>query len=83
MTKDNTIKFRASRSNCPACPIKASCCPNTPVLTVTRSVHEFARDVARAIAKTVAYKQSRNDRKKVEILFAHRTNSKTIGISVL
>ena len=71
ITKDNTIKYRASRSDCAACPIKASCCPNTSSRTVTRSVHESARDVARAIAKTPEYKQSRNDRKKVEMLFAH------------
>lgn len=71
ITKDNTIKFRASQADCAACPIKASCCPNTPSRTVTRSVHESARDVARAIAKTPEYKQSRNDRKKVEMLFAH------------
>ena len=71
ITKDNTIKYRASRSDCAACPFKASCCPNTPSRTVTRSVHESARDVARAIAKTPQYKQSRNDRKKVEMLFAH------------
>ena len=38
---------------------------------IARSVHESARDVARAIAKTDAYKQSRKDRKKVEMLFAH------------
>jgi hypothetical protein len=34
-------------------------------------VHESARDVARDMAKTDAYKQSRKDRKKVEMLFAH------------
>jgi hypothetical protein len=33
--------------------------------------HEAARDVARHVAKTDAYKQSRKDRKKVEMLFAH------------
>ena len=38
---------------------------------IARSVHESARDVARDIAKTDAYKQSRKDRKKVEMLFAH------------
>jgi len=38
---------------------------------ITRSPHEPARDVARAIAKTDGYKQSRKDRKKVEMLFAH------------
>jgi thiaminase len=34
-------------------------------------IHEAARDVARAIAKTAAYEQTRRDRKKVEMLFAH------------
>jgi hypothetical protein len=52
-------------------PMKARCCPNTPTRKIARSVHEAARDVARAIAKTDAYKQSRKDRKKVEMLFAH------------
>jgi len=71
VTQDGTIKYRASQFDCATCPIKARCCPNTPVRTITRSVHEAARDVARAIAKTDAYKQSRHDRKKVEMLFAH------------
>ena len=38
---------------------------------VTRSIHEAARDKARAIAKTDAYIVSRRERKKVEMLFAH------------
>ena len=38
---------------------------------VTRSIHEGARDKARAIAKTDAYVTSRRQRKKVEMLFAH------------
>jgi len=38
---------------------------------ITRSVHEKARDVARKIATTDAYQQSRKDRKKVEMLYAH------------
>src|SRR4029077_6641622 len=40
---------------------------------IVRSVHESARDVAREIAKSSAYKQSRNDRKKVEMLCAPLT----------
>ena len=36
-----------------------------------RSVHESARDIARDIAKIDVYQQSRKDRKKVEMLFAH------------
>jgi hypothetical protein len=38
---------------------------------VTRSVHEAARDVARAVATTPAYRQTRRQRKQVEMLFAH------------
>jgi hypothetical protein len=51
--------------------LKDQCCPTLPVRKIPRSVHEKARDVARQIAKTDAYKQSRKDRKKVEMLFAH------------
>jgi hypothetical protein len=35
-----------------------------------RSIYEPARDVARAIARTAAFSQSRRDRKKIEMLFA-------------
>lgn len=41
-----------------------------PNRKIDRSPHEAARDVARALATTAPYKQSRKDRKKVEILFA-------------
>ena len=51
--------------------MKTRCCPNTPIRKIARSVHESARDIARNIAKTDVYKQSRKDRKKVEMLFAH------------
>ncbi len=51
--------------------MKNQCCPNTPIHKIARSIHENARDVARAIATTDAYSQSCKDRKKVEMLFAH------------
>jgi hypothetical protein len=38
---------------------------------IDRSPQEPARDIARAIGKTEAYRQSRRERKKVEMLFAH------------
>ncbi len=38
---------------------------------VPRDLHEDARDVARALVKTEAYEQSRRERKKVEMRFAH------------
>jgi len=37
----------------------------------SRDLHEDARDVARALAKTEAFEQSRRERKKVEMRFAH------------
>jgi len=42
-----------------------------PQRKVPRDVNEAARDVARALTKTEAYTQTRRDRKKVEMLFAH------------
>ncbi len=69
--KDNTVRYRASKRDCDACPLKPRCCPTEPARKVTRSIHEAARDKARAIAKTEAYVVSRRERKKVEMLFAH------------
>jgi len=71
ITKADTINYTSSQSDCATCPIKTRCCPNTPIRRIQRSIYEPARDVARAVAKTRLYKQSRKDRKKVEMLFAH------------
>lgn len=71
MKKKNPNMYRASQYDCQACPLKSRCCPNTPHRRIERNPFEPARDVARAIAKTDAYRQSRKDRKKVEMLFAH------------
>jgi len=71
LNRDNMIRYRASKFDCEGCLLKPQCCPNTPSRKVTRSIHEAARDVARNLAKTPEYQQSRKDRKKVEMLFAH------------
>ena len=71
ITKANTIIYRASESDCGHCPMKVQCCPTVPARKIHRSVHEDACDLARGLAKTKAYAQSRKDRKKVEMLFAH------------
>jgi transposase len=71
VTKADTVIYRSSERDCRGCPMKPRCCPNTPMRKIARSVHEDARDVARRIATTDAYQQSRRDRKKVEMLFAH------------
>ena len=71
VTKADTIIYRASKKDCDYCPLKPKCCPNTPIRKIAASIYESSRDVARAIAKTEAYQQSRKDRKKIEMLFAH------------
>jgi len=69
--KDGFIKYRASKHDCDACPLKANCCPKQPARNVLRSAHEAARDFARDIRKTDAYMTSFIQRRKVEMLFAH------------
>ena len=69
--RDHSLQYLGSVPQCRACPLKAKCCPKMPARRVKRDVHEAARDVARTLAKTPAFAQSRRDRKKVEMLFAH------------
>jgi len=71
VAKDGAIRYRAAQYDCDACALKPKCCPNVPARKIARSVHEAARDKARAIAKTEAYAVSCRERKKVEMLFAH------------
>lgn len=71
ITKANTVIYKSRQKDCKGCQMKAQCCPNSAFRKVARSLYEPARDIARAIAQTDAYKQSRKDRKKVEMLFAH------------
>jgi transposase len=66
-----TLLYRASNSDCSQCPLKPNCCPRSPQRKVPRDVNEEARDVARAMARTELFAQTRRDRKKVEMLFAH------------
>jgi transposase len=66
-----TLLYRASKLDCQGCALKPRCCPNEPARKVPRSIHEGARDMARAIARTGEWPISRRERKKVEMLFAH------------
>src|SRR6478735_6034488 len=66
-----TLRYRASKRDCDTCALKLRCSPNTPMRQIPRDVHEVARDVARALSKTEAYEQSRRERKKIEMRFAH------------
>ncbi|MEO0960201.1 MAG: IS1182 family transposase [Pseudomonadota bacterium] len=78
---DETIRYRAAKSDCAGCAFKPRCCPNTPARQITRSIHEGARDLAREIAKTDAFVASRRARRKVEMLFAHM--KKILGLDRL
>ena len=69
--QDGMMRYRASKLDCQNCSLKPQCCPNAPARKIPRSIHEGARDMARGIAKTEAYRTSRCQRKKVEMLFAH------------
>jgi transposase len=66
-----TLRYRASTSDCRDCLLKAQCCPKAAFRIIPRNIFEEARDVARALAKTEAFEQSRRERKRVEMLFAH------------
>jgi transposase len=67
----DVLLYRARTSDCGACPLKPKCCPKAPERKIPRSIYEDARDAARALVDTEAFEQSRRDRKRVEMLFAH------------
>jgi transposase len=71
VVNNDQLLYRASKLDCDVCPFKMQCCPKEPVRKIPRSIHEEARDVARALAGTEAFEQSCRDRKRVEMLFAH------------
>ena len=47
-----TLLYRARVSDCGPCPLKPRCCPKTPERKIPRSIHEDARDLARALVGT-------------------------------
>jgi transposase len=66
-----TLLYLASTRDCAPCLLKAKCCPKTPFRRVPRSIYERARDVARSWVGTEAFEQSRRERKRIEMRFAH------------
>ena len=70
ITPADTIVYRAAQTACNACPLKSRCCPNTPARKITRSMYEESR-TSPATSPTPPPTSSREDRKKVEMLFAH------------
>jgi transposase len=69
--RERTILYRASKLDCDPCLLKPRCCPNTPQRKIPRDIDEDARDFVRSLASTPAFEQSRRERKRIEMLFAH------------
>ena len=66
-----TLLYRASKGDCDVCPIRAKCCTTADARKIPRDLHEDARDVARQKMTTRAFARSRDERKRVEMRFAH------------
>jgi transposase len=68
---DHMLRYLASKRDCDPCPLKPQCCPKMVFRKVTRDVNEDARDLARALMGTPEFDKSRDERKKIEMRFAH------------
>ena len=64
------VYYRASKNDCSTCSLKPKC-TTAIVRKITRDLNEQVRDQVRALANTDAFHQSRRERKKVEMRFAH------------
>jgi len=64
------VYYRASKNDCSICSLKPKC-TTAVVRKITRDLNEDVRDRVRALASTEAFQQSRRERKKVEMRFAH------------
>jgi transposase len=71
VNEGTTRLYLARKHDCDGCELKSLCCPKVPFRRIPRDIHENARDVARSFADTEAFEQSRRERKKIEMRFAH------------
>jgi hypothetical protein len=71
VSTDHGVRYEASVLTCRTCALKSRCCPNVSARRIVRYMNEDARDLARRKMKTKAFFRSRNQRKKVEMRFAH------------
>jgi transposase len=64
------VYYRANKNDCSTCLLKPKC-TTAVVRKVTRDLDEEVRERVRALANTEAFQQSRRERKKIEMCFAH------------
>ena len=76
----STLRYRAKKSDCTACPLK-TVCTLSPMRSVNRDVNEGARDYVRSLMGSDAYRQSVRERKKIEHRFAETKT--TLGLTRL
>src|ERR1700686_3619885 len=67
----NMLRYRASKFDCDAWALKMQCCPNMAARQVPRDIQEEARDRAGRLMGTKRFLKSRDERKRVEMRFAH------------
>ena len=67
--ENQTYVYRTTELQCRGCPVKKRC-TRAPVRKIVVNWHEPARQVARDLAQTPAYTQSRRERNKIEALFS-------------
>lgn len=65
-----TLKYLAKQKDCGSCPLKPKCTTGKE-RRIARDIDQTVRDYVRALAETPAFKRSRDERKKVEMAFAH------------
>jgi transposase len=65
-----TLKYLAKRKDCSTCALKPNCTTGKE-RRIGRDVDQPIRDYVRSLADTPAFKRSRDERKKVEMAFAH------------
>ena len=68
---ETTLLYLARKHDCSGCKLKALCCPKGPFRRIPRNQHEAARDITCSFAGTKTFEQSRRERKKIEMRFAH------------
>jgi len=61
--------YLSQPGDCRACELKAQC--SAPFRKIARDIDEEARDYARSLKGTPEFEQSSDERKKVEMRFAH------------
>jgi transposase len=62
--------YLSQPADCRTCELKARC-TRAPFRKIARDINEEARDHTRSLSGTPEYERSRNERKKVEMRFAH------------